>query len=125
MANRENLSSGMGTGRTTGTATIGVSDWATEDDYWRSNFASRPYARADRGYEYYQPGYRYGVESAKRYADRQWDEVESDLRSGWDRFEHRAQATWDNVKDAVRDAWDRVTGKRGREGDRTTARGTY
>jgi hypothetical protein len=106
MENRDNIPTGdLGVG-----ATAGTSDWVTEDNYWRTNFASRPYARADRGYEAFQPGYRYGFESAKRYPGRKWNEVESDLRSGWDRFEHRSQSTWENVKDAVRDAWDRVTG---------------
>jgi hypothetical protein len=66
---------------------------------------------ADRGYEYYQPGYRYGVESATRYRGRNWNDIEGDLRSGWDRFEHRGQSTWENMKDAVRDAWNRVTGR--------------
>jgi len=102
MANRENLS--------TGTSTSGVSsDWSTEDQYWRNTWNSRPYVSADRSYDFYQPGYRYGFESANRYRGRDWNDVESDLRSGWDRYEHRGQSTWENVKDAVRDAWNRVT----------------
>ena len=119
MANRDDL----GTGTSTGTG--GTADWTTEDNYWRSNFASRPYARGDRGYDAYQPGYRYGFESAKRYPGRKWNEVESDLRSGWDRYEHRAKSTWENIKDAVRDAWDRVTGDRHMETGRSTSRETY
>ena len=104
MANRDNLS--------TGTSTGGVSsDWTTEEQYWRNNWNSRPYVSADRGYEYYQPGYRYGFESANRYRGRNWNDVEGDLRSGWDRVENRGQSTWENVKDAVRDAWDRVRGR--------------
>jgi hypothetical protein len=94
---------------TTGRA--GISDWSPEEQYWRDNFASRPYAHADRGFDYYRPGYRYGFESAQRFHGKQWNDVESDLRSGWDRYEHRAQSTWENVKDAVRDAWNRVIGK--------------
>lgn len=121
MANRDNIGAGTAAGTTTGAA-----DWATEDNYWRSNFASRPYVRADRGYEAYQPGYRYGFESAKRYSGRKWNEVESDLRSGWDRYEHRAQSTWENIKDAVRDAWDRITGgDRNTSTGRSTSRETY
>jgi hypothetical protein len=114
MANRDNLGTGMGVGGNTG-----LGDWSIEDTYWRSNFATRPYARADRGYEAYQPGYRYGFESANRFRGQPWNAVEPDLRSGWDRFEHRGQSTWENVKDAVRDAWDRVTGNRnaGARGD--------
>jgi hypothetical protein len=98
----------------TGTAkpgTTGLGDWNTEEKYWRDNFASRPYARPDRGFDYYRPGFRYGFESAQRFRGKQWNEVEPDLRSGWDRYEHRAQSTWENVKDAVRDAWNRVTGR--------------
>lgn len=119
MANRDDLGTGTSTG------TIGTADWMTEDIYWRSNFASRPYVRADSAYDVYQPGYRYGFESAKRYPGRKWNEVESDLRSGWDRYEHRAKSTWENIKDAVRDAWDRVTGDRHAETDRSTSRRTY
>ena len=103
MANRDNLS-----GITDPSVT---SDWGTEEQYWRNNFSTRPYATADRGFDFYQPGYRYGYESATRYRGRNWNDVESDLRTGWDRYEHRGQGTWEHVKDAVRDAWNRVTGR--------------
>ena len=116
MANRDNLGTGSNVG-----SSAGASEWATEDKYWRTNFSSRPYARADRGYETYQPGYRYGFESANRFKNRQWNDIEGDLRSGWDRFEHKGQSAWEHVKDAVRDAWDRV---RGRDHDMGTDRGT-
>lgn len=87
-------------------------DWSTEESYWRDNFSSRPYASADRGFEHYQPGYRYGYESAHRAGGRSWDESENDLRSGWDRYEHRGnnRSTWEEIKHTVKDAWDRVTG---------------
>jgi hypothetical protein len=121
MANRENFNTGTSTG-----STSGIGDWTNEDLYWRSNFASRPYTRADRGYETYQPGYRYGFESAQRFRGRKWEDVEPELRTGWDRYEFRSQSTWENVKDAVRDAWNRVTGKeRDMQTDRGTARPTY
>jgi hypothetical protein len=121
MANRENFNTGTSTG-----STSGIGDWTNEDLYWRSNFAARPYTRADRGYETYQPGYRYGFESAQRFRGRKWEDVEPELRTGWDRYEFRGQSTWENVKDAVRDAWNRVTGKeRDVQTDRGTARPTY
>ena len=78
-----------------------------------SNYSSRPYAKADRDYDYYRPGYRYGFESANRHRDRDWNAAESDLRTGWDSYEHRgasSKSTWDEVKDAAKDAWDRVRG---------------
>lgn len=88
-------------------------DWSTEERYWRDNFSSRPYAAADRSFDQFQPGYRYGYESANRAGGRSWDESEHELRSGWDRYEHRgsSRSTWEEIKDSVKDAWDRVTGK--------------
>ena len=104
MAHRDNLdpatsSTGLGT------------DWLSEEQYWRTNWNDRPDVTADRGFDYYRPGYQYGYESANRYRGRDWNDVESDLRSGWDRYEHKGQGTWEHMKDAVRDAWNRVTGK--------------
>jgi hypothetical protein len=102
----------MATGDTNPTQGFGATKdqltWNTEDTYWRENWRARPYAQADRGFDYYQPGYRYGFESASKYRGRKWNDVESDLRSGWDKYEHRGQSTWEHMKDAVRDAWDRV-----------------
>src|SRR5688572_29920780 len=87
-------------------------DWTTEEDYWRTNYSARPYVGANRDFDYWRPGYRYGYESAAKYPGRKWNEIENDLETGWDRFEHRSKATWEQVKDAVRDGWDRVTGNR-------------
>jgi DNA ligase-1 len=93
----------------TGRSTL---DWTTEDEYWRSNYSTRPYVGTDRSYERWQPGYRYGWESAQRYQGKNWDDVETNLRSDWDRYEYRGNSTWEQIKDAVRDGWDRLTGRR-------------
>jgi hypothetical protein len=82
-------------------------EWTDEDAYWRNNYKQRPYAGSN-AYDYWQPAYRYGYESAQKYHGKNWEDVESDLRSGWDRYEHRGTSTWENVKGAVRDAWDRM-----------------
>ena len=49
--------------------------WDEEDKYWRTNYRSRPYAGSN-DYDYYRPGYQYGYESASRYQNRNWDEVD-------------------------------------------------
>lgn len=85
--------------------------WKFEEDYWRDNWTARPYAVADRGFEYYRPAYRYGFESAHRANGRSWSETEPELRSGWEHYEHRNDGTWENIKDAVRDAWHRVVNR--------------
>jgi hypothetical protein len=87
-------------------------DWKDEDTYWRTNYRTRPYASSvGKEYEFFQPGYRYGYESASRYQGRTWNDVESDLSRNWNEYEHRGSSTWEQMKDAVRDAWDRVMGR--------------
>jgi len=87
-------------------------DWNAEDTYWRQNYRTRPYASTgNREYAHYQPGYRYGYESANRYTGRKWEDVESDLGRDWNKYEHRGESTWESVKQAARDAWDRVMGR--------------
>jgi hypothetical protein len=92
-----------------------------EDAYWRENYRTRPYANESRGYEDYQPAYRYGWESKGRYGDRKWDEVEPELGRNWDDYNRgTARQTWDEAKQATRDAWhhveDRLPGDADRDG---------
>jgi hypothetical protein len=107
------------------------STWLAEEEYWRNNYSSRPYASADRGFEFYRPAYRYGVESAQRYHGKQWNEVQPEIERGWETFkgggwadfkgETKSESTWSILKDAVRDAWDRVTGSSDRAAKREMA----
>ena len=82
-----------------------------EDAYWRDNYNSRPYASADRGYDFYQPAYRYGWESRAKYQGKQYDAVESDLERGWDSFKGSSKMTWNEARLATKDAWHRVERK--------------
>ena len=79
-----------------------------EDTFWRENYSTRPYVTADRGYEHYQPAYRYGWESYPKFEGRKYDEVEPELQRGWDSFRGDSRLTWDEAKSATRDAWHRV-----------------
>jgi len=85
-------------------------EWEGDREHWRQHFSARPYVQADRGYEHYEPAYRYGTVAARRHAGRAWSDVESDLERGWDRARGASKSTWVEMKDAVRDAWDRVRG---------------
>jgi hypothetical protein len=95
----------MGAGATEGLT--GTSNWQNEDNYWRNNYSSRPYA-SGRSYDDLSPAYRYGYDSANQYRGRSWDAVENDLERGWDKAKGATRSTWYEVKDAVKDAWHRV-----------------
>ena len=98
--------------------------WEQEDAWWRTNYASRPYARGKR-YEDLRPAYQYGFSSGVKHEGRRWDEIKEELRSGWDKFEGKGPggAAWENIKDAVRDGWDRVIGRHGLDVDKMSQAG--
>jgi hypothetical protein len=78
-----------------------------EDEYWRTNYATRPYVKEGVRYEAYRPAYQYGWESYARYRGRPFEEVEPTLRKNWE-LRADGRTGWDKVRDAVRDAWHRV-----------------
>ncbi len=94
-----------GAGATEGVT--GSSSWQTEDNYWRNNYSTKPYA-AGRTYDDLSPAYRYGYDSANQYRGRTWKEAENDLERGWDKAKGASRSAWADVKDAVRDGWHRV-----------------
>ena len=83
-------------------------DWTAEDEYWRTNYATRPYVEDGETYDTYRPAYRYGWESRARMGKRSYSEVERDLERGWEKAKGESRQTWHEAKDATRDAWHRV-----------------
>jgi hypothetical protein len=79
-----------------------------EDEFWKSNYATRPYVETGRSYDDYRPAYRYGWESYSRYPGQRFDDVESDLERDWERAKGSSKLTWDRAKHATKDAWHRV-----------------
>ncbi|MGN6547182.1 MAG: hypothetical protein ACTHK7_19170 [Aureliella sp.] len=85
-------------------------DPTVETDYWRSNYASRPYADPALEYDHYEPAYRVGWESYDGNA--RFEDRESDLKRRWEATKGSTRLTWEKAKLATRDAWDRVAGTR-------------
>lgn len=79
-----------------------------EDEYWRSNYESKPYVESGWPYDEYRPAYRYGWESQSRYPGRRFDDVESELERDWEEAKGSSRLTWDKARHATRDAWHRV-----------------
>ena len=81
-----------------------------EDQYWRTNYRTRPYYES--GYTYdedYRPAYEYGWRArAENSGDNSFDEVEPVLRRGWDKTKSNSRLDWERAKLAACDAWHRV-----------------
>lgn len=76
-----------------------------EDEYWRRNYASRPYATGG-DYEAYRPAYQYGWEASQRHPSRSFEDVEPELEKEWSAGENGM--SWDEARSATRDAWQRT-----------------
>ncbi|HEY9615556.1 MAG TPA: YsnF/AvaK domain-containing protein [Microcoleaceae cyanobacterium] len=81
-----------------------------EEEYWRTNYASRPYVEQGRRYEDYEPAYRTGYEGYSRHASsgRTYDEVEPELKRDYEQRHGGAGLAWEKAKHATKDAWNRV-----------------
>ena len=83
-------------------------DPTVEEAYWRENYPTREYYDPEFDYEEYAPAYRYGWESRARFADRQFEDVESDLEQDWQAARGTSRLDWQRARFASRDAWERV-----------------
>ena len=89
-----------------------------EDKYWRDNYSQASYASADRGYEFYQPAYRYGWESRAKHQGKKFEDVEGDLSKNWETARGNSKLSWEEAKHATKDAWHRVERKLPGDADR-------
>ena len=81
---------------------------AAYDEYWKSNYASRPYFVSGREWADYEPAYQYGYKSFGAHRGRQFADVESDLKRQWDTVRGKSRLMWEEAKEAVRDGWRHV-----------------
>lgn len=78
-----------------------------EDEYWRENYAQRPYVEPEHQYEDYQPAYRTGYEAYERHSatGKTYDEVEPELQAEYEKNRPSTGLGWEKAKNATRDAW--------------------
>jgi hypothetical protein len=80
-----------------------------EDDYWRANYAKRPYVSSGATYDDYGPAYRHGIDAYSRHPKRPFDELEPELSRSWGTARASSSLEWENAKHATRDAWQRMS----------------
>lgn len=79
-----------------------------EDDWWRLNYSTRPYATAGEPYETYRPAYNYGWQARMMHGDATWSEIEPNLEAGWMAARGDSKLEWADARHAAKDAWDRL-----------------
>jgi hypothetical protein len=89
-------------------------DPTVEEAYWRDNYSNRPYYSDDLAYDDISPAYRHGWESRSRYANSNFDDVETSLKQSWEETEHDSRVGWEKARLAARDAWDHASSRKPR-----------
>jgi len=81
-----------------------------EDEYWRHNYATRPYVEPDHSYEDYSPAYRTGYEGYSTYAKDglTYEDAEPHLRARYEQEYGSSRLGWDKARHASQDAWQRL-----------------
>ncbi len=74
--------------------------------YWMEHYSTRPYVEADADYETYKPAYLYGYEARTKYANKKFEDIESDLSKDWFNAKQTSPLEWNDAKEAVRDSYD-------------------
>jgi hypothetical protein len=99
---------GVAAGGMGGKAAAEVVNPTIEDEWWRTNYPARPYAKADEPYETYRPAYNYGWQARMMHGDMTWDEIEPNLAAGWEQSRGDCKLAWSDARHAAKDAWDRI-----------------
>ena len=80
-----------------------------DDAAYRSHYEGSSNRLADRSYDDVRPAYQLGHLASRNpdYANRNFDEIETDLRQGWTDDVRARHGDWDSVRGYARDAYDR------------------
>ena len=83
-------------------------DFNAYDLAFRNHYQAT-YGNSRVPYDWYEPAYRYGLETARseEFRGREWDMVKSELQADWK--ERGEEAAWKDVEEAIRHAWDTVS----------------
>jgi hypothetical protein len=86
---------------------VGAGGWAENEDYWRDNYRSQPFYKAEYDYGDYEGAFRLGHERPP--LSRVWDEAhEAELAGEWERNKGKSRLTWEEARLAARAAWERL-----------------
>jgi hypothetical protein len=80
-----------------------------DEDYYRTHYERSGARVADRSYDDVRPAYQLGHLASRNpdYANRRFEEVETDLRRGWSGDVSERHGQWEHVRDYARHAFER------------------
>lgn len=103
--------SGWWAGRAVSEAAASYTD--EHDTDYRSHYESTPDRLADRSFDDVRPAYQLGHVAAHNpdYANKKFEDVESDLKRGWNAGASKAHGEWDRIRGYAHEAYSRGTSR--------------
>ena len=80
-----------------------------EENFWRTQYRSRPYVTYGGRVDDYLPAYRYGIDASLQFPDRSFSDLEETLSRNWLRARGRSSLKWAKAKLAAEDSWNRMS----------------
>ncbi|HVX83251.1 MAG TPA: hypothetical protein VH253_00395 [Phycisphaerae bacterium] len=80
---------------------------STQEHYFRSHFATRPYVHPGDHFDDFREAYAFGILTRQQHEAETFDEAEPTLHVQWDQEHHRLP--WAKACPAVCDAWDHLS----------------
>ncbi|HLP84092.1 MAG TPA: PA2169 family four-helix-bundle protein [Phycisphaerales bacterium] len=78
-----------------------------EVEYWKTEFANRPYAR-NASWDDFEPAYFASASMYDTYWGKPFEEVEPELQRSWTKNRKNSRLEWIDARNASKDAWDRL-----------------
>jgi len=79
-----------------------------EENFWRTQYRSRPYVTYGGRVDDYLPAYRYGIDASLQFPDRSFSDMEETLSRNWPRARGTSSLKWTKARLAVQDSWARM-----------------
>ena len=81
---------------------------SAEHEFWRKEYANRPYFTIGTPYDQYGPAFQYGWASFANHKGKTFEDVESQLARDWEDHRGTSKLSWNHAKGATHDAWQRA-----------------
>ena len=80
-----------------------------EENFWRTQYRSRPYVTYGGRVDDYLPAYRYGIDASLQFPDRTFSDMEDVLCRNWNRAKGTSSLKWTKARLAVQDSFARTS----------------
>ena len=87
---------------------VGENNDPTQDiEYWRGEYAKRPYYNSEYQFEDYESAYRAGIDVSDDSTIDNWEQSEDEARNAWRRANPDSPMDWEHARLAAEDAYNR------------------